>query len=49
MLYFQEEYSQKSREMLLGKDYTAEKAFNHFDEDKDGEADYFLISNMYMY
>lgn len=28
--------------MLLGKDCTAEKAFNHFDEDKDGEADYFF-------
>lgn len=26
--------------MLLGKDYTVEKAFNHFDEDKNGEADY---------
>lgn len=39
LLYFQEEFSQKSKEMLLGKSYTAEKAFNHFDEDKDEEAD----------
>lgn len=36
---FRRNFSQKSREMLLGKDYTAEKAFDHFDEDKDVEAD----------
>lgn len=35
--YFQEEFSQKNREMLFGKDCTAEKAFDHLDEDKDGE------------
>lgn len=35
--YFKEEFSQKSREMLFGKNYTAEKAFDHLDEDKDGE------------
>lgn len=26
--------------MLLGKDYTAEKAFDHFDEDKDVELNF---------
>lgn len=36
---FRRNFSRKSREMLLGKDYTAEKAFDHFDEDKDVEAD----------
>lgn len=37
IVIFQEEFSQKSREMLFGKDCTAEKAFDHLDEDKDGE------------
>lgn len=37
LLYFQEEFSQKNREMLFGKDCNAEKAFDHLDEDKDGE------------
>lgn len=35
-----EEFSQKSREMLFGKDCTAEKAFDHLDEDKDGEINF---------
>lgn len=35
--------------MLFGTEYTAEKAFDHLDEDKDGEVDYFfLILNMYL-
>lgn len=28
--------------MLFGKDYIVEKVFNYFDEDKDGEVDYFF-------